>query len=86
MNSTPASSFIASLMNFQPTANTPLVLFKAGLLLAIAMYIVFALVVIRQIDLMTKTVRTPLTPVLRMVGWGHLIASVVVWLIALISL
>ena len=75
-----------SLLSFQPTANTPLVLFKAGLLLAIAMYIVFAFVVIRQIDLMTKTVKTPLTPVLRMVGWGHLIASVVVWLIAFVSL
>jgi hypothetical protein len=74
------------LLSFQPTANTPLLLFKAVLLFSIAMYIVFALVVIRQIDLMTKTVKTPLTPVLRMIGWGHLIASGVVWFIALVSL
>jgi len=86
MNATPASSFFTSLLAFQPTANTPLLILKAGLLFAIAMYIVFALVVIRQIDLMTKTVRTPVTPVLRMIGWAHLIASCVVWLIAFVML
>lgn len=85
MNPSP-TTFISTMLAFQPTANTPLLLFKAVLLFSIAMYIVFAFVVIRQIDLMTKTVKTPLTPVLKMVGWGHCIASVVIWFIAFISL
>lgn len=85
MNPSP-SSFMTTVLTFQPTTNTPLLLFKAVLLFSIAMYIVFALVVIRQIDLMTKTIKTPLTPILKMVGWGHLIASIVIWFIALISL
>lgn len=85
MNPSP-STFVTTMLAFQPTANTPLLLFKAVILFSLAMYIVFALVVIRQIDLMTKTVKTPLTPVLKMMGWGHCIASAVVWLIAFISL
>lgn len=86
MNPTPTPLLIQSLLSFQPNANTPFLLFKAAILLAIGMYIVFALVMIRQIDLMTKTVKTPITPMLKLVGLVHMIASVIIWFVAFIAL
>ncbi len=46
-------------------------------LVGFALYFIFALVTVRQIDVMSKTVDTPLSPAIRVVGYVHLFASLI---------
>lgn len=48
-------------------------------LIAGALYIVYALVIVRQISLMSRTVSTLLEPLVKILGWVHLLASLFVW-------
>ena len=59
---------------------------KAFVLLALAMYIVFSLVVIRQIRLMLETVDMGLNLPIRLIGWGYFLFAVGIFVIALITL
>lgn len=59
---------------------------KLLLLFGIAVYLVFAVVVIRQVGLMTETVDMPFDPTLRTLAWAHLIFAMSVFLIALFAL
>ncbi len=43
---------------------------------AFLIYVLFALVAVRQIYLMDATIKTPLSPVLKLVGWAHLFVSI----------
>jgi len=56
---------------------------KAFVLLALFMYIVFSLVVIRQIRLMLETVDMGLNLPIRFIGWAHFLFAVGIFVIAL---
>lgn len=62
------------------------VLLKLFFLFGIGLYIVFAGVVIKQVNLMTETVHLPLEPTLKTIAWIHLIFSLAVFLLALLIL
>ena len=59
---------------------------KVFVLLALVMYIVFSLVVIRQIRLMLETVDMGLNLPIRFIGWGHFLFAVGIFVIALVIL
>lgn len=59
---------------------------KVFILFALAIYIVFALVVIRQIGLMIKTVEVGFALPIRLIGWSHLLFAVGIFILALIIL
>lgn len=61
-------------------------LLKIFILLGITLYFVFAVVVIKQVSLMTETVQMPIDPTLRTLAWAHLIFAIAVFLIALLTL
>ena len=56
---------------------------KVFVLLVLVMYIVFSLVVIRQIKLMLETVDMGLNLLIRFIGWGHFLFAVGIFVIAL---
>ena len=59
---------------------------KIFVLLFLGMYIIFALVVIRQIALMSGTLDMGLNLPIRFIGWGHFLFAVGIFVIALIIL
>ncbi len=59
---------------------------KIFVLLALAIYIIFALVVIKQIGLMLSTLEMGLGLVIRFVGWGHLLFAVGIFILAILIL
>jgi len=59
---------------------------KIFVLLFLAMYIVFSLVVIRQIKLMLKTVDMGLNLPIRFIGWVHFLFAVGIFVIAFVIL
>lgn len=61
-------------------------LVKLFFLFGILIYIVFALVVVRQVSLMTSTVEAPLSASLRVLSWAHLAFAVFVFLLSLVIL
>lgn len=63
-----------------------LIVFKLLFLSGIALYIVFAFMVVRQVQLMTQTITIPFDPILRLIAWVHLFLTIGVFLLALIIL
>lgn len=63
-----------------------LVLFKILFVLAAFLYVLFSFVVIRQISLMRKTLITPFSPILSILGWLHSLIAIIVLLIFIIIL
>ncbi|MEK7061349.1 MAG: DUF5657 family protein [Patescibacteria group bacterium] len=59
---------------------------KVFVFLALAIYIVFALVVIRQIRLMLETVDMGFNILIRFMGWIHLLFAVGIFVIAILIL
>ncbi|MEK7188820.1 MAG: DUF5657 family protein [Patescibacteria group bacterium] len=59
---------------------------KAFFLFAILLYIVFALVVIKQVRLMTDTLEIGLEEIIRLVAYIHLAFAILVFVFALITL
>lgn len=59
---------------------------KLLFLFAIGIYLVFASVVVRQVYLMTSTIRMSFEFVAKMLVWLHLFLAIAVFLIALIIL
>ncbi|HCM37437.1 MAG: hypothetical protein UV61_C0010G0006 [Candidatus Gottesmanbacteria bacterium GW2011_GWB1_43_11] len=57
---------------------------KLAILVLIGIYIVFAAIMVRQEQLMAKVIEIPFSPILRLVALVHLLASVIVWLLALV--
>lgn len=47
------------------------------------LYILFSILVVRQVALMDSTIKTPLSPILRIVAWANVLVSVGVFLLAL---
>lgn len=59
---------------------------KIFVLLFLAIYIIFALVVIRQIKLMSETLDMGLNLPIRFIGWAHFLFAVGIFVIALLIL
>lgn len=59
---------------------------KIFFLVAIVVYLIFALVVVRQVYLMTETVKVGFEFPVRVIAWLHLFAAIGVFLIALFTL
>lgn len=59
---------------------------KIAILILIGLYVIFAAVIVRQEQLMSKVVEIPTSPVLRLVAILHLLASVAVFFLALVLL
>ncbi|MFI5241215.1 MAG: DUF5657 family protein [Microgenomates group bacterium] len=59
---------------------------KIFALIGLGIYIVFALVVVRQVGLMTDTIEVGFETVVKIISWIHLIFAVFVFLTALIIL
>ena len=71
-------------INIEQLLNLPIARVLAAILLG--GYVIFAILVIRQIQLLSKVLRTNLTPLLLLVSVLHLIFAVSVLLAALIIL
>lgn len=65
---------------------TVMLILKGAILLSLTLYFVFALVVVRQVALMTDTVHVGLEKEVKILAWLHLIFVIVVFGVALITL
>lgn len=59
---------------------------KAFVLLGLSFFIIFGIVMVRQISMMSKSVETALAPILYIIGYVYLIVAVLVWLFAFSAL
>ena len=59
---------------------------KIGVLIGLTIYLLFSIVVIREVNLMTRTIAGSLDRVIRVVAWGHFALSIAVLLFALVTL
>lgn len=78
-------------MNFEQIINAILNiqiwgLFKLFIVVGVFIYVLFSLVIVRQVDLMTEVLRGTLTPGLKIVALAHLIFSLLVLILAIIIL
>lgn len=71
MNDTPFSLLIQSLVTTDPVF-VAWQIFKWMVVILSALYVVFALVVVRQVDLMGRTIKTTFTPVVKTIAFLHL--------------
>ena len=69
---------------FNPEAILVLI-FKAMTLIAVGVYVVFATVVVRQVYLMTQTLRVGFETPIRMIAWAHLFFALIVLLLSFFS-
>lgn len=59
---------------------------KLFFLFAIAIYIVFAFVIVRQVGLMTKTLEIGFEIPIKLIAWGHLLFAIGTFVLALVIL
>lgn len=59
---------------------------KIFILFALAIYLVFAVVVIRQVNLMIATVEVGFETPIRLLAWGHFLFSVGIFILAILIL
>ena len=59
---------------------------KIMVLFALTVYIVLAFLIMREVDLMSKTVKTNFNFILKIIGLGHFVFSLVVFYLALVIL
>ena len=82
---TPFERFIQFLVNFSQ-ALTVWFLVKILFLIGLAIYIAFAVIVIRQVNLMTQALDGGFNFPLKIASWIHLLVAIAVFLLALIIL
>ena len=82
---TPADNFIQFLVKIIPTLSLWL-LVKILFIIGLALYLAFAVIVIRQVGLMAKTLDGEFNLPLKFVAWAHLIVSLGVFLLAIFIL
>jgi hypothetical protein len=58
---------------------------KLMFLIAFGLYIAFAFIATRQIQLMRKTVVTSLSPFITLLGYAHLVLSILAFIFVLLS-
>lgn len=68
------------------SAGLPWFIVKLFFLFGIGIYVVFAVLIIKQIMLMTGTIETGLVGILRILGWLHFFLALGVFLLALVIL
>lgn len=56
---------------------------KAFVLFALGLYIIFALVITRQVGLMTRTIEVGMEFLIKLIAWAHFVFAVFVFLTAL---
>lgn len=78
----PINTIIALFFNPKTATGAVFALAKLSVMLGFTLYLVFAVVVIRQVSLMTRTVDTPISPLLKIIGWAHLGIAILVWFFA----
>lgn len=61
-------------------------LVKGLFVVGLGLYIAFAVIVIRQVGLMSKTLNGEFAKPLKFISWVHLLAALVVFLLALVVL
>lgn len=81
-----AAGFFNTLFALGASGNGPLLLVKLFIMFGLTVYLVFGLVVIRQVSLMTRTIKSSINPTLILLGYIHMIVAIVVWIIALVLL
>jgi hypothetical protein len=59
---------------------------KVLMLIALVIYLIFAVVVIRQVSVMTKVVSGRLNIPLRLISWAHLIFTLLVIILSIVIL
>ena len=59
---------------------------KVMFLVAIGVYIVFAVVVVRQVNLMIKTLEVGFEIPIKLIAWGHLLFAIGTFILALLIL
>ncbi len=59
---------------------------KAASLLGLIVYLIFAILVLRQVHAMTKVIASPLSWLLRLFSWVHLFLSLLLFFLALMIL
>ncbi len=80
MNSEQLIEFLTKL------AANPWILLKILFLVAFLIYVAFAVIVVRQVNLMIKTLDGVLNLPLRMIAWIHLLAALIVFVLAVVIL
>lgn len=78
----PIYSILQYFSNPAVASSSVTIITKVAVLLALGMYVLFGLVVIRQVTLMTRTVSTPLDGTIKLIAWIHMAAAVAVWWLA----
>jgi hypothetical protein len=86
MQNTPFDQFLQSLLNLQNDANLFWLFMKMLFLLAFFLYILFAVVVVRQVYAMTAAFKTTAEFVLKVFAVAHLIFAIVILLAAYLIL
>ncbi|MFH1863703.1 MAG: DUF5657 family protein [bacterium] len=59
---------------------------KIFVLIALGLYIVFATVIVKQVNLMIKTIKVGFEAPIRFVAWGHLLFALGIFVVATIIL
>ena len=59
---------------------------KGMFLIGVLIYFIFAIIIVRQIHIMKKTLITPFSPIVLTIGFGHLIVVGLVGLLFLLIL
>ena len=59
---------------------------KILILFAMLIYLIFAIVVIRQVKAMTKVISEKLNPFLRIISWFHLLLTILIILLSIVIL
>jgi hypothetical protein len=80
---TPFEQFIQSLAS---ASFDPWILVKFLFLVALLIYIAFAVVVVRQVGLMSRTLDGAFNLPLKLIAWLHLGVAIGVWVLALVIL
>lgn len=75
------TDFVNALLSFFPWG-----FLKVAILVMVAMYTIFAAVIVRQEQLMARVVELQLSPIMRLVAIAHFIASVMAFFLVLLLL
>lgn len=82
---TPFEKFIQFLVNFSP-ALTIWLLVKILFLIGLAIYIAFAVIVVRQVNLMIQALNGGFDFPIKLISWIHLGVAIAIFLLALVIL
>lgn len=75
------TDFVSAIVSFFPWG-----FLKVAILVMVAMYTIFAAIIVRQEQLMARVVELQLSPFMRLVAITHFIASVMAFFLSLVLL